>query len=285
MLTETKIPNQVVYETRTTVELITPEMAQEMLNGPRLVNRPISRARVLYWVAVMESGNYDLNVSTIDIDWNGGLTNGQHRLSAIIMRNKPWYLKIQRGVDPATIHKSDTGFNRTGGNSLAMEGFADANAVACTVRAIHMIHSNNLKLKMQNCDIAEWANQNREEIQYTVREWRLVSSPFYSYWYTALGFIYTHRLNEADVATKIREVLKSGVPSRTNGCPALAAREWTIQHHIKAHDPAKWAVLEIAARTFTYMDYGKSVKHFKTPTRWETAVPYFKLLPPFQLLP
>ena len=264
--------------TSITFETVTPEIAQELLNNPRPINRPISRERVLFWAEMMVKGNFDPNVMWIQIDWNGGLINGQHRLSAIIESNIPQRMWVQRGCDPAMIHKIDTGYKRTASNSIAMERFADANAVAGVIRAIHIISSNELKLKMHNQEIVEWAVLYREEIQSTVRAWRQVAAPYYSYWYAALGFIYTHRLNEADTAETIREVFKSGVPSR-KGCPAHAAREWMAQHSRKAHRPTSWAVLEIATQTFEHMRQGESVKRYIMPMGWVTPTPYFKLRP------
>lgn len=85
-----------------TVDVITPEQAQEYLNN-NAKHRPIKEKKVAEYMMEMEDGTWALNGKTICFDWNGRLLNGQHRLSAVVRSRVPLTTVVVRGLDPALV--------------------------------------------------------------------------------------------------------------------------------------------------------------------------------------
>lgn len=81
---------------------ITPEIAKELLKNNKS-NRNIVQNAVNRYARDMEAGNWEQNGDTITIDEKGNLTDGQHRLSAI----------VQSGVTVKMIVVSGIGFSAT----------------------------------------------------------------------------------------------------------------------------------------------------------------------------
>lgn len=81
-------------------ETITPDKAQEWLDEHNYGNRPISDSKVAMYARDIIHGDWFLTHECIAFDENGRLTNGQHRLKAIIKANKAVEFYVCRG-EPA----------------------------------------------------------------------------------------------------------------------------------------------------------------------------------------
>lgn len=91
-----------------TYELITPEIAEEMLEHNNLENRKISRGTVEAYVQDMLAGNWDESIGVaISIDDNGILRDGQHRLAAIVESGMSIHTWVCRGVSPDGIYDNN----------------------------------------------------------------------------------------------------------------------------------------------------------------------------------
>ena len=82
-----------------TVEIITPEQAQEYLDY-NAKHRPIKEKKVDEYMHEMVNGSWKLNGKTICFDWNGRLLNGQHRLTAVVRSRVPLTTVVVRGLSP-----------------------------------------------------------------------------------------------------------------------------------------------------------------------------------------
>lgn len=109
---------------RCQAEVVTPEKAAALLSTSA-GNRSISRARVEEWAEEMRSGNWRLG-PTIDVDADGHLINGHHRLQAVVRVGFPVEFMVMRGVKLDAIDVVDNGKARSFGDVLAMRGVTDA---------------------------------------------------------------------------------------------------------------------------------------------------------------
>ena len=92
-------------------ERITPEKAKEWLKLNK-VNRNLNRGTVVAYAEDMKNGRWDTNTTAcIALSKTGELKDGQHRLSAIIMANKPISMWVARGVGDKVVF--DCGRNRS----------------------------------------------------------------------------------------------------------------------------------------------------------------------------
>lgn len=91
-----------------TTELITPEIAQEMLKKNKS-NRPVNWRKVEEYAKIMERGEWKLHSQGIIIDPRGNLLTGQKRLWAVIYSGKNVYMRVSRGCPTVTQNIIDRG--------------------------------------------------------------------------------------------------------------------------------------------------------------------------------
>lgn len=115
-------------------ENITPAKAQQYLQTSK-GNRPISRPTVLSYADTMKKGGWLLNGVCICFDTDGHLSDGHHRLWAVIEAGIPVRFDVCRGVPTEAFTTYDCGRHRTLGQLLAMQDKKHYNLVASIVVA------------------------------------------------------------------------------------------------------------------------------------------------------
>ena len=109
-------------DVKVTIMLITPDLAKEMLSKNRL-NRKISSHTVNKYIADMTSKDWQaLNGQTISFYEDGGLKDGQHRLTAIVKSNIPQWCIVVEGISTDEVI-ADIGKPRTLSNIMEMGGY------------------------------------------------------------------------------------------------------------------------------------------------------------------
>lgn len=117
----------------TRVFTITPDDATMLLER-NTDNRPISKAVINRYADVMSKGGWYLNGLPIIFDENGKLTDGQHRLMAVVESGCSIDTLVTIGVAADAFASYDCGRSRTLGQLIGMSGVASYNAVAAVVR-------------------------------------------------------------------------------------------------------------------------------------------------------
>lgn len=120
-------------ETRTGVEVITPERAEEILLG-NTHNRNASRIQVSRLARAIEAGDWTLNGETIKIASDGTVIDGQHRLMAVIEAGRAITTFIVYGLDMSVQETIDNNAPRNLGHILQLRGEAQTAALAAVVR-------------------------------------------------------------------------------------------------------------------------------------------------------
>lgn len=140
----------------------TPELAVELLENHNNENRKIKKYNVNFLISEMESGNWKLNGETITFDYKGDLTNGQHRLLAVIATGIPILTLTITGLNPDTFKTIDTGTNRSASDVLGVNNVPNAAHVAATVKFIYSFkngkYGSNLHSHrtLSNSDLLEY---------------------------------------------------------------------------------------------------------------------------------
>ena len=124
-------------KTNLTVELtyVTPELASNLLKF-NSENRTLKDAHVTFLSNQIKNGLFMENGEAIIFDYNRILKDGQHRLKAISINNKSFFIPIVRGVAPNSMATYDTGRNRTAGDILKLSGFNNSNNIAAFTQVI-----------------------------------------------------------------------------------------------------------------------------------------------------
>lgn len=97
---------------KTSVVTITPKMAFEWLKK-NTRNRPPSPMVVERYAEQMKSGEWTLTGDPIRFSDVGVLLDGQHRLAACVLADKPFQSVVVRGVTPDAFNDIDQGYKRT----------------------------------------------------------------------------------------------------------------------------------------------------------------------------
>lgn len=137
----------------TTTELITPEMAAEMLKrGVR--NRTLSQQYVQQYAEDMRNGKWMLTGESIDINTLGELQNGFHRLHAVIEAGVPVLFQVTRGISPDAFAVYDCGRQRTAAQVLKLDDSKHSSLVASIVKLHSVLKANGRVLnKDTKCKI------------------------------------------------------------------------------------------------------------------------------------
>lgn len=98
---------------KSTIETITPEQAAGYLLRNSPVQRKLSIAAVRYLAAQIVRGEWVLTHQGIAFDEDGYIIDGQHRLAAIAMAERPVEMMVSRGMPSSTFRAIDHGVGRT----------------------------------------------------------------------------------------------------------------------------------------------------------------------------
>lgn len=134
-----------------TVETITPEMAQRWLRG-NTKNRHHSSSVVREYARAMLENRWRVNGESIKLTADDRLLDGQHRLLACIEADCEFKSYVVRGIDGDTFDTIDTGKKRTAGDILGIDGCRNFNAVAAAVRWVTLIRSG--LFRMSSCKMS-----------------------------------------------------------------------------------------------------------------------------------
>ena len=118
--------------TESAVITITPADAEQLLVH-NLINRPIRWPVVDRYAEDMRSGNWRVGGSTIDIDEDGYLLNGQHRLHACVRAGVPFTTVMVQGLPTEAQITMDTGLRRRLSDILHWRKESNAVALAAAI--------------------------------------------------------------------------------------------------------------------------------------------------------
>lgn len=126
------------------VEVITPELAAEILAGGRR-NRALRMNRVVQLAESMKRGEWELNGETVKFDADGCLIDGEVRLHAIVHSGCEVEILVVRGLPADAQNSIDVGRKRRLADILKIEGYVDTHALAATVNMLYR-YRNGIRL-------------------------------------------------------------------------------------------------------------------------------------------
>jgi hypothetical protein len=114
---------------------VTPKMAEEWLTRNTNNVRKLRDVSTMKYAEAMKKDQWHFNGESIKFDKNGVLADGQTRLSACILSNKPFTTSVQYGIESAV--NIDIGQSRTLEQLLASRGVTDSIAISSAINYIH----------------------------------------------------------------------------------------------------------------------------------------------------
>jgi hypothetical protein len=119
-----------------TMVYVTPEIAKHYLSY-NTKNRAKSDRNIRFLAQQMEKGLFIENGESIVFDENMKLTDGQHRLMAIIKSGKSYHMPVVKGVAVKSMATYDTGKNRSSADVLTINGYKYANLLSSFIKLIY----------------------------------------------------------------------------------------------------------------------------------------------------
>lgn len=208
---------------------ITAVIAAQMLEKNHS-NRKLNPQIVARYARIMSNGRWiNNNGETIKIDNEGGLIDGQHRLSACVLSGVAFDTFVVEGVETSVFDTIDTGKGRTGADALYASGVTSNSTLVASIA--------NLAIKLET----ESLRTNRYIEPHTVRQWvidhpevneaaeMVVKLKFLGFGpVLGLTYLIAHKI-DAEKAKEFFDQLLTG-ENLSKGDPALTLRETLIKH-------------------------------------------------------
>lgn len=118
-------------------EEIGPAYAKQMLESYKVDYRKLRLRYAEGLARDMVNDHWNFDGSPIRIDSEGFLFDGQHRLTAVIMSNKPQWFLVITGLPSKAYDTTDTGLARTYGDSLRRRGYMNVTQRVALIKLIH----------------------------------------------------------------------------------------------------------------------------------------------------
>jgi len=112
---------------------VTPEIAQRWLRG-NTVNRKIRQGKVNQYASDMSAGRWTHSADMICFTTDSKLSNGQHRLLAVIQSNTTITFAVQRNVPLEAMVNMDTGAARSASDVLGWNNERNAPLLAASAK-------------------------------------------------------------------------------------------------------------------------------------------------------
>jgi len=135
------------------IETITPRQATKLLESNVENNRPISDRHVQSLARDMKEGNWAENGETIKVCPQGSVLDGQHRLWACVVSNRPFTTAVVRGVE--NLDNVDRNRPRSLANALHMRGYERAPKLAIALNTCWRWENTNWRSYIAKPTISE----------------------------------------------------------------------------------------------------------------------------------
>ena len=152
---------------------ITPELAKRWLERNIDNNRRLSGRNIEKMIVDFENGNWNPeNGETIKFDPDGVLIDGQHRLKAIQLHNKPVISHVLLNASKRSFTTIDGGKKRSAADILTIAGFTYAREIPIVLQKSEAILDGRyvLNTPLTGSQILDLATQNKEDLSYVCKK-------------------------------------------------------------------------------------------------------------------
>ncbi len=134
-------------EPKAVIMTITPDLAKLMLERNLDTNRTQSGFHIGMYRREIAEHRMTITNQGIGFDMNGRLCDGQHRLQACVQSAVAFDSVVVFGLSPDAFMYVDSGYKRTAGHKLGMDGFPEKNNLAAAARAVLMAELSGIRLE------------------------------------------------------------------------------------------------------------------------------------------
>lgn len=162
---------------RVTLKTVTPDQAKTWLD-PETVNirnRHVRRTAVNNLVADMLNERWFFTGETIVFDTEGHLSDGQHRLQAVVEAGTSQRFVVVTGVDPEAQRYIDSGLKRTAADAITLS-YEDVDSVHVAAVARAVLLWRNQPARPTQAEVIQFADSDLVALQHAAGLARVVHS-------------------------------------------------------------------------------------------------------------
>ena len=227
-------PGEKGFEMVVTVpEFITPELASSYLLKNKC-NRKLSSAHVNKLRKTIEAGKFEHTHQGIAFDTIGNLTDGQHRLTAIIESGIGVWMQVSRGIEIKSKSVIDLQSRpRSFSDQKTIDGWSSAKQRIAVTRLWGILAGRSGKVFADH-EIEEFHNQHKEAIDFAlfVADGRKTLKHAAFLTMMAIGY----EAGFKDEITSWADVIQHGVTTEPWQCSATRLRDWWMVTNITGGD-------------------------------------------------
>lgn len=260
------LPSGIIPVGQDMVSTITPKAAADLLERNKNIRR-LSKRRVSHLAEVIEAEYWEPgNGETIKLDIEGNVVDGQHRLAACVMADKPIQAFVM--VDIPSVSEVDRASSRTLAQILHSHCNIKGNAVFASVAKNAMrlesgdpIMSSNIQTTSM-AQIIEYTRENEN----LLRESYMLANSAKTCWHVgslaALRVVWINQGHDADLIDYFIYQLRGDAPANAGDAAQTLRKQW-IRFNSQAGTRAggmhfRTAMLFLT-KAFTYYLKGKPV--------------------------
>lgn len=246
----------------TTVEVITPEIAEALL-AHNHSNRRVRWNVVARYAKDMKDGNWRLGGSTIDFDKDGNLLNGQHRLHGCVQAGVPFSAIVVRGLAQETQVVMDVGLKRSLNDILSWRGEVNTATLGSAINLSWRWREDKVvsTIPPTHHEALLWLDRNpsmRDAVRRIITVREALSAP------PSAMAAFAHQISQIDYeeAEVFLKNLKEG-EGLNAGDPILVLRNWMISQITKqsaATKPGTTTYLALLIKSWNYWITGRSLQ-------------------------
>jgi len=270
VVSDNKIETRVVF--------ITPKLAQKILDERNSLNRKVNKKNVNLLSKDMVGGKWKFNGDSIRFNTQGVLSDGQHRLLAIIKSKTTQPIVVINGIDEESFETIDVGFKRSLSDMLSINNIENPILTSQIIKFIYAIR--NGKYSANRNTIRNLSNQdaipylqtldnmsNSVEFVKTLSKNKghqaLIGKPVLG------GLHYLMSEIDKDKADYFIEKISTGIDLGENS-PIIALRNKLIKAKTNnRYKLTNMAMLENVVQSWNYLREGSEVKNIRIKSDFE----------------
>lgn len=252
------------------VVLVTPEVAERWLaTRSEEQKRRFRRSVAMKYAAAMKALRWSIHGDSIDFDSDGRLSNGQHRLVAIIESGLPQTFVVVEGVAPKAFAKRDRSYGRTPGQILKMDGFTNGDALANAAAILWLEETGRLGggwTERPDADLILEIVERNPGLEEAVSRANMTATALYmSRGLAGWAYFKFSRIDET-LAEEFFQNLKTGV-GLSEGDPALVLRNRLLSMRASRSRLQVRDVAVLLVRAWNHCFAGRKVRTLKASVR------------------
>lgn len=267
----TPAPTLVTHEVTAAVLDVDRTLAEEMLRHNPDDNRVLKRTVVEQFKRDMVSGAWRMTGEAIKFDKTGTLSDGQHRLEALVRaaKEKPGMvikMMVITGLEPEVREVMDQGSRRTAGDVLSMEGASYGPLSAAVIRQCLLVERGDVLSggnAVSTSEILAWKNAHPEIVDF-IRDTANAATKFPASASVLLAAVWMMREVDATDAMDFFEGLTQGT-GLGNGDPRLVLYRRFAEMRFQQITARKPDVMGFAIQAWNAYREKRTVMKFQRP--------------------